>query len=81
MPKSHYLFDYISTEQLKSMIKQHYDRINKLEDQKYDLEYVVKRKDIEVHTKHMQRHMKSIEKIKNNISTNGVKLLGKNFSV
>lgn len=37
------------TDTLKTLIKQHYDRICKLEDQKYDLEYVVKRKDVEVH--------------------------------
>ncbi|XP_070062867.1 troponin I isoform X5 [Drosophila virilis] len=37
-----------SEDTLKTLIKQHYDRINKLEDQKYDLEYVVKRKDVEI---------------------------------
>uniref|UniRef100_A0A1B0G344 Uncharacterized protein n=1 Tax=Glossina morsitans morsitans TaxID=37546 RepID=A0A1B0G344_GLOMM len=36
-----------SEEQLKSLCKQYHDRICKLEDQKYDLEYVVKRKDVE----------------------------------
>lgn len=45
---------YIRTDTLKTLIKQHYDRINKLEDQKYDLEYVVKRKDVEVHTQNYQ---------------------------
>lgn len=36
-------------ETLKNLCRQHYERINKLENQKYDLEYVVKRKDFEVH--------------------------------
>jgi len=40
--------DGASEEQLKSILRGHYDRICKLEDQKYDLEYVVKRKDIEI---------------------------------
>jgi len=40
--------DDASEEQLKSVIKQYYDRICKLEDNKFDLEYVVKRKDAEI---------------------------------
>lgn len=41
------LFCYIA-ETVRSIVKQYYDRINKLEDAKYDLEFVVKRKDLEV---------------------------------
>lgn len=37
-----------SIEQLKSTAKLYYERILRLEDQKYDLEVLVKRKDIEV---------------------------------
>lgn len=37
---------YIDT--IKRVIKEYYDRITKLEDQKFDLEYVVKKKDFEV---------------------------------
>jgi len=53
------------TDTLKSLIKQHYDRINKLEDQKYDLEYVVKRKDVEVHEHHQLfiRHLNTPKSI------------------
>lgn len=40
----------LSTEQLKQICKQYHDRICNLENVKYDLEYVVKRKDVEVHT-------------------------------
>lgn len=36
------------TEQLKSILKAYHERINSLEDKKYDVEYIVKRKDIEV---------------------------------
>lgn len=50
MKTTHFINFHLSAETLKTLIKQHYDRINKLEDQKYDLEYVVKRKDVEVHT-------------------------------
>lgn len=48
------------TDTLKTLIKQHYDRINKLEDQKYDLEYVVKRKDVEVHTQNYLPYLSTI---------------------
>jgi len=33
---------------IKRVIKEYYDRITKLEDQKFDLEYVVKKKDFEI---------------------------------
>ncbi|XP_063375197.1 troponin I isoform X2 [Cydia amplana] len=33
---------------LRRICKEHHERINRLEDQKYDLEYIVKRKDIEI---------------------------------
>lgn len=36
------------TEQLKSILKAYHERINSLEDKKYDVEYIVKRKDVEV---------------------------------
>lgn len=36
------------TEQLKSILKAYYERILNLEDKKYDVEYIVKRKDVEV---------------------------------
>lgn len=39
------------TEILKSIAKSYYERINKLEDAKYDLEFLVKRKDLEVRVK------------------------------
>lgn len=48
-----YIYIYIPNTQtvaLKDALHQYYERINSLEDLKYDLEYVVKRKDIEVHT-------------------------------
>lgn len=51
-------FPLLSTEQLKSLCKQYHDRICKLEDQKYDLEYVVKRKDVEVYTKYQNSNKK-----------------------
>lgn len=35
-------------DEVKRIIKEQHERIARLEDQKYDLEYVVKRKDIEV---------------------------------
>lgn len=35
-------------DELRSICTAHYDRINRLENEKYDLEYVVKRKDHEV---------------------------------
>lgn len=75
------------TDTLKSLIKQHYDRINKLEDQKYDLEYVVKRKDVEVHEHHQFyiRHLNTPKSIhdqnqkltlnNNNINTPSVSCL------
>lgn len=37
-------------EALRGALRQYYNRINDLEDSKYDFEYIVKRKDIEVHT-------------------------------
>lgn len=36
------------TESLKSIVKSYHERIVKLEDSKFDLEYLVKRKDMEV---------------------------------
>lgn len=61
----HQLQPVLRTDTLKTLIKQHYDRINKLEDQKYDLEYVVKRKDVEVHEHHQlfMRHLKTPKSI------------------
>lgn len=35
-------------EQLKSILKAYHERIRALEDKKYDVEYIVKRKDVEV---------------------------------
>lgn len=35
-------------EQLKSILRAYHDRIKGLEDKKYDIEYIVKRKDVEV---------------------------------
>ncbi|XP_055296688.1 troponin I isoform X4 [Sitodiplosis mosellana] len=35
-------------EQLKSILKAYHDRIRALEDKKYDVEYIVKRKDVEI---------------------------------
>lgn len=35
-------------EQLKTILRGYYDRIKGLEDKKYDIEYIVKRKDVEV---------------------------------
>jgi len=40
--------DDASEDKLKTVIKEYYNRIAKLEDQKFDLEYVVKRKDGEI---------------------------------
>lgn len=39
---------YIYTGQLKSLLQSYHERIKNLEDKKYDIEYVVKRKDVEV---------------------------------
>jgi len=41
-------FSSASEDQLKSILNTHHERIRKLEDIKYDLEYVVKRKDYEI---------------------------------
>lgn len=35
-------------EQLKSILRAYHERIKSLEDKKYDVEYIVKRKDVEV---------------------------------
>lgn len=35
-------------EQLKAILKAYHERIRNLEDKKYDIEYIVKRKDVEV---------------------------------
>lgn len=44
-----YIYNYYArVEQLKSILRAYYERIKGLEDKKYDVEYVVKRKDIEV---------------------------------
>nr|XP_018917169.1 PREDICTED: troponin I isoform X6 [Bemisia tabaci] len=40
--------DNANEEQVKKVISAYYDRICKLEDQKFDLEYVVKKKDFEI---------------------------------
>jgi len=39
---------------IKRVIKEYYDRITKLEDQKFDLEYLVKKKDFEVRRRFVQ---------------------------
>lgn len=36
------------TEQIKGVLKAYHERIRDLEDKKYDIEYIVKRKDVEV---------------------------------
>lgn len=38
---------------MKRIIKEYYDRINRLEDRKFDLEYAVKKKDFEVSVKNL----------------------------
>lgn len=43
-----FFFIRIETDTVKRVIKEYYERITKLEDQKFDLEYVVKKKDFEV---------------------------------
>lgn len=50
MIPSHPYYLLSSTEELKSICKTYHDRIVSLENLKYDFEYVVKRKDVEVHT-------------------------------
>lgn len=35
-------------EDIITVLKQYHDRVNALEDEKYDMEYIVKRKDVEV---------------------------------
>jgi len=40
--------DGANEEQLKSILRAYQDRINGLEDKKYDVEYIVKRKDVEI---------------------------------
>ncbi|XP_063635875.1 troponin I isoform X9 [Cydia splendana] len=40
--------DDANEDTLRRICKEHHERINRLEDQKYDLEYIVKRKDIEI---------------------------------
>lgn len=45
---------------LKTVLKQYHDRIGALEDEKYDMEYIVKRKDAEV--------VLSLQKKKNKIT-------------
>ncbi|XP_065226299.1 troponin I-like isoform X2 [Planococcus citri] len=42
------IIDDANEEQLKSIIKQYYDRIHKCESQKWDLEYEVRKRDIEI---------------------------------
>jgi hypothetical protein len=37
-----------STEELKAICMQYHERIHDLEDKKFDIEYIVKRKDYEV---------------------------------
>lgn len=39
---------FTHSEQLQSILKAYHERIKQLEDKKYDIEYIVKRKDIEV---------------------------------
>jgi len=40
--------DGLNAEQLKSLLRSYHDRIAKLQDLKYDIEYVVTRKDVEI---------------------------------
>lgn len=53
------------TEQLKSILRAYHDRIKNLEDKKYDIEYIVKRKDVEVqsslHNKPKKKNIKHTE--------------------
>lgn len=39
---------HVSTETIKRVLKDYHSRINQLEDEKFDLEYAVKKKDFEV---------------------------------
>lgn len=41
-------FTLIHTETVKRVLREYHNRITALEDQKFDLEYVVKKKDFEV---------------------------------
>lgn len=60
-------------EQLKNILRAYHDRIKGLEDKKYDVEYIVKRKDVEVQS-HAHTHKKkptiiqNITKLKPNIA-------------
>lgn len=44
-------FTLIHTETVKRVLREYHNRITALEDQKFDLEYVVKKKDYEVLTR------------------------------
>lgn len=49
-----------TTETIKSILKQYHDRIGKLEDVKFDLEYQVKRKDMEVRVTPIARYYSTL---------------------
>lgn len=69
---SHPYYLLSSTEELKSICKTYQDRIVSLENLKYDFEYVVKRKDIEVHTttkSYIQNYNFFTKKKKNSTAT------------
>lgn len=48
-------FTLIHTETVKRVLREYHNRITALEDQKFDLEYVVKKKDFEVLEKEQLR--------------------------
>lgn len=47
----------IYADAIRTTLRQYYTRINNLEDLKYDLEYVVKRKDVEVQNNNIFQHI------------------------
>lgn len=47
-------------EQLKAILKAYHDRIRSLEDKKYDVEYIVKRKDVEVQSLNSHKQIQNI---------------------
>lgn len=48
-------------EQLKATLKAYHERIRNLEDKKYDIEYIVKRKDVEVQSSLHNKNQKNTE--------------------
>lgn len=59
---------YDSTDNLRQMMNAHHERICKLEDQKYDLELFVKRKDFEVQNNYLRFSLTAALTCKQNIS-------------